>query len=61
MRLPFNHVGSPTRHKRWHQLTLEMDAAVDTVICILVDFGFGDPESIVAAEETFNVKGGGGY
>jgi hypothetical protein len=61
IRLPFNHVGTPTQHKRWHQLTLEMDAAVATVISILVDFGFGDPEATTAAEETFTVSGGAGY
>jgi len=61
IRLPFNHVGSPTQHKKWRQLTLEVDAAIDTVIKILVDFGYGDPESSVAASETFTVSGGGGF
>jgi hypothetical protein len=61
IRLPFNHVGSPTQHKRWHKLTLEMDADIDTVLNVLVDFGFGDPEGSLAGEETFTVSGGGGY
>lgn len=61
VRLPFNHVGSPSRHKKWRQLTLEMDAAIDTVIKMLVDFGFGDPEATTAAEEDFTVSGGAGF
>ncbi len=61
IRLPFNHIGSPTRHKRWHQLTLEMDAAIATVLNILVDFGFGDPEGSIAAEQSFTISGGAGY
>lgn len=61
VRLPFNHVGTPSRHKKWRQLTLEMDAAVNTVIKMLVDFGFGDPESTTAAEEDFTVSGGAGF
>lgn len=61
IRLPFNHVGSPTRHKRWRQLTFEVEAAVSSVIRILVDFGFGDPEATTADEESFTVSGGAGY
>ncbi len=61
IRLPFNHVGSPTQHKKWRQLTLEVDADISTVINVLVDFGFGDPEATTAAEETFTVAGGAGY
>ena len=61
IRLPFNHVGSPTRHKRWHKLTVEVDAAIDSVINILADFGFGDPEGSLAAEGTFTISGGAGY
>ncbi|KKK70106.1 hypothetical protein LCGC14_2927320, partial [marine sediment metagenome] len=61
IRLPFNHVGSPTQHKKWRQLTLQVDADISTVISVLVDFGFGDPEATTAAEETFTVAGGAGY
>ena len=61
VRLPFNHVGSPTRHKHWRQVTLEMDAAVNTSINILADFGSGDPEATTAAEESFDVTSGAGY
>lgn len=61
VRLPFNHVGSPTRHKKWRQSTLELDADIDTVLLVLADFGFGDPEATTADEKSFTVSGGAGY
>ncbi len=61
IRLPFNHVGSPTQHKRWSQVTLELEAAIDTGLKILTDFGFGDPEGTTPGEESFTVTGGAGY
>ena len=61
MRLPFNHVGSPSQHKHWRKMTLETDAAINSTIGVLADFGYGDPEQPVADEQTFNIQGGGGY
>ncbi len=60
-RLPFNHVGTPTQHKHWHQMTLEVEADIGSVVQILLDFGFGDPEATSPAQETFTVAGGAGY
>ena len=61
VRLPFNHVGTPARHKKWRQLTLEMDAAFGSTLNILADFGYGDPEGTVAAAEATAIGGGAGY
>lgn len=61
VRLPFNHVGSPDRHKQWRKIVIETDAQVNSTISVLANFGFGDPEQPVGAEETFTIGGGGGY
>jgi hypothetical protein len=44
MRLPFNHVGSPTQKKRWHKATLEVDAEVGSRIAMTAEFSYADPD-----------------
>lgn len=46
LRLPFNHVGSPTQKKRWCKATLETDAQVNSSISITAEFSYADPNLV---------------
>lgn len=61
VRLPFNHVGSPTHDKRWHKATLDVDAPKNATIKMSAEFSYGDPDQTPVPEESFAVKGGGGF
>ena len=61
LRLPFNHVGYPTQDKRWHKLTLEVDAGPSNVIGVVPEFSYADPDQPSGAELSFSVRGGGGF
>lgn len=61
IRLPFNHVGSPRQNKRWHKVSLELEAAPSTSIGITAEFSYAEPGQPAVREETFIVSGGGGF
>jgi hypothetical protein len=61
LRLPFNHVGSPTQNKRWHKATLEMDGGANTQIGLVAEYSYADPEQPPSPSQTFSVGGGGGF
>lgn len=61
LRLPFNHVGSPTQNKRWHKATLEIDASPSIELGITADFSYADDDVPSVANQNFTVAGGGGF
>ncbi|RJF80950.1 hypothetical protein D3877_11995 [Azospirillum cavernae] len=61
VRLAFNHLGAPTLNKRFHKATVEVSSAPNTTLYASADFGYGDPDLPSAAEQTFDVAGGGGF
>lgn len=60
MRLPFNHVGSPSQEKRWHKATLEIDGSSQTTISVTYSISYGNIEMPESYEQKFAVHGGGG-
>lgn len=60
-RAPFNHVGSPTQNKRWHKATLEIDASPSVQLGVIAEFAYGDPEQPPSVEQSFDIRGGGGF
>lgn len=60
MRLPFNHVGSPSQVKRWHKAQLEIDGSSQTRISVTYSISYGDIELPHSYEQEFDVQGGGG-
>lgn len=60
-RFPFNHVGSPTQKKRWHKVTLEIDAEPSVQLGVIAEFSYGDPNQPPSVEQSFDVRGGGGF
>lgn len=60
-RFPFNHVGSPTQKKRWHKVTLEIDAEPSVQLGVIAEFSYGDPSQPPSVEQSFDVRGGGGF
>lgn len=61
IRLPYNHLGSPTRNKRFLQAILELESAPGISIQIAPDFDYGDADQPTATDEDFDVAGGGGF
>lgn len=61
IRLPFNHVGSPSQDKRWHKAIVEVDAAPQTNISIVYTCSYGDIDLPIASEQAFDLHGGGGF
>jgi hypothetical protein len=60
MRLPFNHVGSPSQEKRWHKAAIEVDGSSQTQMAITNSMSYGDIELPESYEQQFIVHGGGG-
>jgi hypothetical protein len=66
--LPFNHVGSIGMNKRFHGLTIELDAADRTQLAVVAQFDYGDGEQPISGNQDFSVfvtsdfivEGGGG-
>jgi hypothetical protein len=44
LRLPFNHLGSPTYYKRFHKVSLESDAGPGARFSIQAEFSYGDAD-----------------
>lgn len=61
LRLPFNHVGSPTQYKRWHQASLEVDADPTVNLHLSAEYSYGAVDSVPSAEIEFDVSAGGGF
>ncbi len=61
LRLPFNHVGSPTNDKRWTKATAEIDAQGIISLGVLADFSYGDPDQPGLGEVDFSISGGGAF
>lgn len=61
IRLPFNHIGSPTQDKRWHLAILEVDASPQTKISTVYNCSYGDIELPQPSEQDFDLHGGGGF
>ena len=62
VRLPFNHVGSPTHDKRWHKATIEVDAKTAAQLSLTAEYAYGSPDIPPPVEVTFDaVRGGGGF
>jgi len=61
IRLPFNSVGSPTLNKRFHKVTLEVDAAATTTLGLTAEFSYADPDQPPSRQQLFSVRGEGGF
>lgn len=61
LRLPFNHVGSPSQRKRWTKATLEIDGGPQTTLGLTAEFGYADPDQPPSQQQVFDVRGGGGF
>jgi len=61
LRLPFNSVGSLTLNKRFHKLTLEVDAAATTELGLTAEYSYADPDQPPSQEQAFSVRGEGGF
>ena len=61
MRLPFNHIGSPTQNKRFHKATLEVDADPTASLGMLAEFSYGATDQSPSQQQNFTVQGGGGF
>lgn len=60
-RLPFNHIGDPTRIKRWMKAIVEVDGGPTTELGIISEFSYADPYQPPSVEYSFNVRGAGGF
>ena len=61
LRFPHNNLGTPFREKRFHAISLEMDASPLNTVGIVADFGYSDPDRPDVAEQSFEIRGGGGF
>jgi hypothetical protein len=61
IRLPFNHVDSPTRRKRWHKATLEVDANPGAILTLVPEISYSDSSQPPPSAEAFDVRSGGGF
>lgn len=61
LRLPFNHLGSPTQLKRWHKTTLEVDAPPVADLRLVTEIDYGSPYQPGGIEHQFTVNGGGAF
>jgi hypothetical protein len=60
LRLPFLHLGAPQQKKRWHKVSLEVDAAPSVALRITADFDYADPNEPSHPSTIVDVRGGGG-
>lgn len=60
LRMPFNAIGSPTQEKRFHKVTLYIQAPSEITVGILTEFSYADPNTVPGAEIGISVPGGGG-
>ncbi|MDO9527386.1 MAG: hypothetical protein Q7J57_17900, partial [Gemmobacter sp.] len=60
-RLAFNHFGSPQQQKRFHKVTLEVDASAGNTIGLTAEYGYANPDQPPSPEQSFSVRGEGGF
>lgn len=60
LRMPFNHVGSPSHNKRWLKAVLELDCGPRTHIGVIPEFGYGNPDQPPGQEIAAWAHGSGG-
>lgn len=58
--VPFNHFGSVMQEKRFHKVTLELDAPARARVSITVQFNYGDGTQPVSGASDFFVSGAAG-
>lgn len=61
VRLGFDHLGSPKVNKRFHKLSLEVNAGPNASIRVHADYSYGNPDIPALVAQDFTVRGGGGY
>jgi hypothetical protein len=61
IRFPFNHIGTPTQNKRFHRLSMEMDAGDGVSLSTVAEFDYAGEYQPAAHELDFTVVGGGGF
>ncbi len=61
LRLPFNHVGTPTRKKQWFKAVLEIDTQPSSQIGVLADFSYAAEDLTSTVQQNFTVSGGGAF
>lgn len=61
LRLSFVKATGPSQNVRWHKATLELDASAATRIGLTAEFSYADPDTPAASEQSFLVRGGGGF
>lgn len=61
LRLPFNSLKSPSREKRFHKVTLEIDGSSETSIGVSAEFGYASNNVPPFNVQDFSVRGGGGF
>jgi len=61
LRPPFNHCGTPNQNKRFQNLSLQVAASPSAALFITAAFSDGDPDQPSVVEQSFNVRGGGGF
>lgn len=61
LRLPFNHVGSPSHKKRWLKAVLEVDSGPRTVLGVVPEFTYGSPDQPPGRELVAEAHGSGGF
>lgn len=66
--LPFNHCGNVNMNKRFHSVSIELDAASQTRLGVVAQFDYGDGEQPISGNQDFStfdnandftIKGGG--
>lgn len=57
----FNNLDTPTQNKRFHKVTLDVDATPTVTLLMTAEFSYGDPDQPGASEISLDVSGGGSF
>lgn len=60
IRLPFNHLKSPTQRKRWMRLEMVLEALDEIDLQLQQELDWGAPDTEAPSTEELSVQGGGG-
>ena len=61
IRLPFNTIGAPTINKRWHKVTIEVDAAPTAALFMIAEYDYCSFDLPAGVTNAFTVQAGGGF
>lgn len=61
MRLPFNNSASPNQNKRYQKMSLQVSTLGQASLFLTAAFSDGDPDQPPVDEQSFDVRGGGGF